>query len=74
MTTSVEVLEAEFLRLSVPDRARFLDRVIARLDADKLRDEAWDRLAANRQAEFESGAARSIPGPEFLDQLRSELL
>ena len=73
MSMPVEALEAEFLSLSTPDRVRLLDRVIASLDADKARDKAWDRLAAERQAEIVSGKSTPVAGPEFLVQLRSEV-
>jgi len=58
----IEVLEAEVLRLPQVERARLLDRVVASLDADKARDEAWERLAAERDAELESGASSPVSG------------
>ena len=73
MSMPVEALEAEFLRLSTADRVRLLDRVIASLDEDKMRDQAWDRLAAQRQAEMVAGKSVPVSGPEFIEQLRSEL-
>lgn len=73
MSMPVEALEAEFLRLPTPDRIRLLDRVIASLDTDKIRDQAWDRLAAQRQSEIENGSAVVIDGPEFMEKLRAEL-
>ncbi len=73
MSMPVEALEVEFLRLPTADRVRLLDRVIASLDEDKLRDQAWDRLAAQRQAEIVAGESRAVPGPDFVEQLRAEL-
>jgi hypothetical protein len=70
----IEVLEAEVLRLPRIERARLLDRVVASLDADKARDEAWDRLAAMRDAELESGASSPVSGPEAIARLRAEVL
>jgi hypothetical protein len=70
----IEVLEAEVLRLPRVERARLLDRVVASLDADKARDEAWERLAATRDAELESGASSPVSGPEAIARLRAELL
>jgi hypothetical protein len=70
----IEVLEAEVLRLPQVERARLLDRVVASLDADKARDEAWERLAAKRDAELESGASSPVSGPEAIARLRAELL
>jgi hypothetical protein len=70
----IEVLEAEVLRLPQVERARLLDRVVSSLDADKARDEAWERLAAKRDAELESGASSPVSGPEAIARLRAELL
>ena len=73
MSMPVEALEAEFLRLPTADRVRLLDRVIASLDADKTRDQAWERLAAERQAEFKNGLSLPVDGPAFVEALRAEL-
>jgi hypothetical protein len=70
----IEVLEAEVLRLPRIERARLLDRVVASLDADKARDEAWDRLAGMRDAELEIGASSPVSGPEAIARLRAEVL
>lgn len=73
MSLPIEALEAELLKLSAVDRARLLDRVVASLDADKARDEAWDRLAAERDAEIEQDAVEAVAGEELLARLRSEI-
>lgn len=52
MSITFEALEAEVLHLPTADRSRLLDRVIASLDADKARDDAWDAVAAHRDAEI----------------------
>ena len=57
MALPIEAHVAEVLRLPTVERARLPDRVVASLGADKARDKAWDELAANRDAEVESGAA-----------------
>lgn len=74
MSLPIEVLEAEVLRLPTVERARLLDRIVASLGADKARDEAWDQLAAKRDAEIESGAATPVSGPDAIARLRAELL
>ena len=73
MSTPVEALASEVLRLSPEDRARLLDQLIESLDADRERDAAWDALAASRDAEIESGRSQPIPGKETVAKLRSEL-
>ncbi len=57
MVRSIESLELELLGLPAVDRARLLDRVVASLDADRARDEAWDQVAATRDSEIERGTA-----------------
>ena len=55
MSRPLEVLAEEVLQLPTDARSKLLDRVVASLDADRKRDEAWDALAARRDAEIESG-------------------
>ena len=71
MPVELEVLEAQVLKLSPEDRARLLDRLILSLDEDKARDQAWDELAARRDAEIESGQVVEIDGPDALARLRA---
>lgn len=66
LSIPIEVLEVEVLRLPRAERARLLDRVVASLDTDNARDEAWDRLHAMRDAELESGASSPVSGPEAI--------
>jgi hypothetical protein len=73
MTMTVEVLEAECLRLPAAERARLLDRIIASLDADPAHDRAWDLIAAQRQAESDADKTLLVPGPAFIAQLRADL-
>lgn len=72
MSSNVEVLEAEVLRLPVAERARLVERLIASLDADPEVEEAWAAEVERRQAELESGAARLVPGPETLAKLKAQ--
>ena len=72
MQVELEVIEAQALKLSLEDRARLLDRLILSLDQDKARDEAWDALAAQRDAEIESGRVTETDGSETLARLRAK--
>lgn len=73
MSTTLEALEAQILGLSAEERSRLLDRLIASLDADRERDEAWDRVAAEREAELARDATASVPSGAVLARLRSDL-
>ena len=72
MQVELEVLEAQVLSLSSEDRARLLDRLILSLDEDKVRDAAWNELAAQRDEEIESGLVAEIDGAEALARLRAK--
>lgn len=73
MSRPLEALAEEVMQLPAEDRSKLLDRIVASLDADRKRDEAWDALAARRDAEIESGQDTVVPGAEVLARLRSEL-
>lgn len=73
MSLPLEALAEEVLQLPTEARSKLLDRVVASLDADHKRDEAWDVLAARRDAEIESGQDTAVPGAEVLARLRAEL-
>lgn len=73
MTRPIEAIAEEVLQLPTDTRSKLLDRVVASLDADRRRDEAWDALAARRDAEIEAGQHVVVPGPEVMARLRAEL-
>lgn len=73
MSRPLEALAEEVLQLAPEARAKLLDRVVASLDADRARDAAWDDLAAQRDAEIESGRAVAVPLSDMLGRLRAEL-
>lgn len=60
MTTALETLQAEVLRLSPADRAKLLDRLIASLDVDAGAEAAWDKLADEREQALEAGLASVV--------------
>jgi hypothetical protein len=60
MSTTLEALQAEVLRLSPKDRAHLLNRLIASLDVDIEAEAAWDALADEREADIESGATQPM--------------
>jgi len=71
MSTTLEALQAEVLRLSPKDRARLLDRLIASLDADTEVEAAWDAVAAAREAEMTTGTVQPVPLDAALSRLEA---
>lgn len=61
MSTALETLQAEVLRLPPADRAKLLDRLIASLDVDVSAEAAWDRLADQRDQELVAGTVAAVP-------------
>ncbi len=66
MSGPIETLADAVLNLPTDARAKLLDRIVASLDADRKRDEAWDAIAASRDAEIESGAVIVTSSREVL--------
>ena len=73
MSTNLEVLEAEALKLAPSDRSHLLERLIASLDSDPDVEAAWEQEADRREALLESGSAAAVPGAEALNRFRSKL-
>ena len=71
MTTMLETLEAEVLKLPVSDRSRLLERVLASLDTDEDLDAAWDTIADKREAEIEAGEVVPVPVEEAVARLEA---
>ena len=73
MSTKLEVLEAEALKLPPADRSHLLGRLIESLDADPEVEAAWELEADRREAALESGSATEVSAQEAMQRLRSRL-
>ena len=73
MSIPIEVLEAEVLSLSVAERARLLDRLLASLDPDPAWEEAWADEADRREDAIARGESGWVPGEQAVAQLRAKL-
>ena len=71
MSSSIETIEAEALRLSPTDRARLVERLIASLDVDPEIEEAWATEVERRNCEVESGTVSLVSGPEAIAKLKA---
>jgi putative addiction module component (TIGR02574 family) len=73
MSTQIEVLEAEAMKLTAEERARLADRLIASLSDDSETEEAWAAEVERRIAEIEAGRARVVPAAEAIARARDAL-
>ena len=70
MQTEFETLEAEALKLSVAERAKLAEHLIASLNEDSEIEEAWAAETERRIAEIEAGTAQLIPAAEAIARAR----
>jgi putative addiction module component (TIGR02574 family) len=73
MSTQVEVLEAEAMKLTAEERARLADRLIASLSEDAEIEEAWAVEVERRIAEIEAGRAPVVPAADAIARARDAL-
>jgi putative addiction module component (TIGR02574 family) len=73
MSTQLEVLEAEALKLTAEERARLADRLIASLSEDAEVEEAWAVEVERRIAEIEAGRAQVVPAADAIARAREAL-
>lgn len=73
MQTQFETLEAEALKLTVTERAKLADHLIASLDEDSEIGEAWAAETERRIAEIEAGTVQLIPAAEAIARARAAL-
>ena len=74
MSTNLEVLEAEALKLAPADRSHLLERLIASLDVDPGVEESWELEADRREAAWESASVAEVSSQEAMGRLRSRLV
>ena len=73
MSTRLEVLEDEVLKLTASERAALAQRLLASLDVDAEVEEAWAAEVECRIAAVERGEIKDIPMAEALAALRTGL-
>ena len=73
MSTRLEVLENEALKLTISERAALAQWLLASLDADAEVEEAWAIEVERRIAAVERGEMTDIPMAETLATLRAGL-
>lgn len=70
MSTPVEVVEAEAMKLTPIERADLADKLWLSVHSQDDVDAAWEAEIAHRIEELEAGRTESIP----YEQVRAELL
>jgi putative addiction module component (TIGR02574 family) len=73
MSTRLEVLEAEALKLTDSERASLAQRLLASLDANSEVEEAWAAEVQRRIEAVERDDVQDIPIAEAVATLRSRL-
>lgn len=73
MSTPVEILEAEAMKLTVEERARLADRLIASLSENAEVEDAWAIEVERRIAEIEAGRAPVLPAGDAIARARDAL-
>ena len=69
MSTSVEIVEAEAMKLTPIERADLADKLWLSVHSQDEVDTAWEAEIARRIEELEAGRTESIP----YEQVRAEL-
>jgi hypothetical protein len=75
MSTSLEQLAEQAMKLPVESRARLADLLVESLDTDELGriEQLWMSEAKRRRDEVRDGQVKTIPGPEGLRKVRNNL-
>ena len=73
MASSIEVIEAEVLRLPRIQRSMLLESIAVSLPPDPDVEEAWELEADRREAQIAAGSVQLVPGEEALARLRAKL-
>ena len=71
MSSAIEKIEAEALRLSPTERAHLVERLIASLDLYPPVEEAWAAEVERRNREVENGKVSLVSGPDAVARLRA---
>ncbi|MFN0185584.1 MAG: addiction module protein [Aquabacterium sp.] len=73
MSSTLESLQVQVMRLSKADRSRLLERLVASLEVDNEAEADWEKLAAQREAELDAGTVEAIGLDDAMARLRSGL-
>lgn len=72
MDLTIDMLQAEVLKLPAPDRARLLDILLDSIDQDEEVEREWEKIADRRDAELDSSTVLPVDGSVVLARLRAK--
>ncbi|MGH8650179.1 MAG: addiction module protein, partial [Burkholderiales bacterium] len=73
MSSQLEIVKAQALKLTAEERAQLADRLIASLFEDHEIEESWATEVERRVAEIESGRAKLVPAAEAIARARAAI-
>jgi putative addiction module component (TIGR02574 family) len=73
MSSQLESVEAEAMKLTAEERAQLADRLIASLFEDAEIEDAWEVEVERRIAGIEAGRSKLIPASEAIARARAAL-
>jgi len=73
MSSQLESIETQALKLSAEERARLADRLITSIFEDHEIESAWAAEVERRIEDIESGRAKLIPATESIARARTAL-
>jgi putative addiction module component (TIGR02574 family) len=73
MTSRLDILEAEALKLAPDERVRLAERLIASVFDDKNIEDAWAIEVERRIEAIESGRANLVPAADAIARARAAM-
>ncbi len=73
MSSQLEIIEAQALKLQPADRSLLVEHLLASLDSDEEVEAAWVQEVEKRVAELDNGTVAGISLQEALAQIRSAI-
>jgi putative addiction module component (TIGR02574 family) len=73
MSSQLEIVEAQALKLTAEERAQLADRLIVSLFGDHEIEEAWAAEVERRVEKIESGRAKLVPAAEAIARARAAI-
>ncbi len=73
MSSQLEIVEGQALKLTPEERARLADRLIASIFEDHEIEDAWEAEVERRVREIESGRSVLIPAAESIARARAAI-